>query len=330
MLYALSPLDTRRHEDAAESPASTPWEDALLSVLVRRTILAAGGLLVLLFVATTAGAQPAPPAIYDAIVTRVVAGDTIQVRFADRLDTVRYIGIHVPEIHHPTRGRGPVAEAARVANQRLVEGQTVRLVLDAQPRDRDGRLLAYVYAGGQLVNAALVRSGHAEAATAPPNVKHHAELVELQRQARRERAGLWADPEIIRAYRPRLSGVAGVKNVHVFLHADEPGWRQRAPEDLTYFETAEEARAAGYTQSMDYRQLAARERQALAGGPEPFTTLSGAGLSPTPAPVPARRDERSRPVAGEAEGPDPSAVVDWLLNRSDKGATVRGESSGRR
>jgi micrococcal nuclease len=297
---------------------------------MKRTILAAGGLLVFVLVATTAAAQSGPAPAYDAVVTRVMAGDTIQVRFGDRLETVRYIGINTPEIHHPTRGWGPTAVAARAANQRLVEGQTVRLVLDVQPRDRDGRLLAYVYAGGRLVNAELVRSGYAEAATAPPNVKHHAELVELQRQARRERAGLWADPDAVRAYRPRLSGVAGVKNVQVFLHPDDPGWRQRAPEDLRYFETAEEARAAGYTPSMDYRELAARERQALAGGPEPFITLSQAGRSAMPAPKPAGRQERPQPEASEAEGSDPSAVVDWLLNRPDKGANVKGETPGRK
>ena len=287
-----------------------------------RTILAAGGFLALVLVVTAAGAQSWPAAAYDAVVMRAVTGHTIQVQFSDRLETVRYIGINTPEILQTIRGREPAAETARAANRQLVEGQAVRLVLDVQQRDRDGRLLAYVYVGGQLVNAALVRSGYAEAATSPPNVKHHAELVELQRQARRERAGLWADPEAGRAYRPRLSGVIGVKNVQVFLHADDPGWRQRPPEDLRYFETAEEARAAGYTQSMDYRELAARERQALAGGPEPFITLSQAGLAPMPAPKPAGRSERPRPQASEADGPDPSAVVDWLLNRPDKAGSA--------
>jgi micrococcal nuclease len=296
--------------------------------MATRTMLAAVWLLALLFLTTATSAQIWQGATYNAIVTRVVDGDTVEVRLGDRVETVRYIGINTPEIHHPTRGGEPYRDAARAANQQLVEGRTVRLVLDVQPRDRDGRLLAYVYVDGQLVNAELVRSGYAEAATYPPNVKHHAELVELQRRARQERAGLWGHPEAVRAHRPRQSGVAGVRNVHVYLHSDDPGWMQRPPEDLVYFESAEQARAAGYTHSMDYHRLAARERQALAGGSEPFvSTLSQPGRPARSAPAPAERRERPRPEASDAAEPDPSAVVDWLLSRRDKGPSV-GSSRG--
>ena len=287
--------------------------------MATRTMLAAVWFLALLFLTTAASAQTWQGATYNAIVTRVVDGETVEVRLGDRVETVRYVGINTPEIHHPTRGRKPYRDAARAANQQLVEGRAVHLVLDMQPRDRHGRLLAYVYVDGQLVNAELVRRGYAEAATYPPNVKHHAELVELQRRARQARAGLWGDPEAVRAHQPRQSGVAGVRNVHVYLHPDDPGWMQRPPEDLVYFESAEQARAAGYTHSMDYPQLAARERQALAGGSEPFvSTLSQPGRSAMSAPAPAERRERPRPEASDDES-DPSAVVDWLLNRRDKG-----------
>jgi hypothetical protein len=119
-----------------------------------------------------------------------------------------------------------------------------------------------------------------------------------------------------------------VTNVRVYLHSDDPGWMQRPPEDLVYFESAEQARAAGYTHSMDYHQLAARERQALAGGSEPFvSTVSQPGRSARSAPAPAERRERPRPEASDAAEPDPSAVVDWLLNRRDKGPSV-GSSRG--
>jgi micrococcal nuclease len=288
--------------------------------MATRMTLAAVWLTALLFLTTAVGAQTRQDPTYNAIVTRVVDGDTVQVRLGDRVETVRYIGINTPEMRHPTRGRQPYRDAARAANQQLVEeGRSVRLVLDVQPRDRYGRLLAYVYADGQFVNAELVRRGYAEAVTSPPNVKHHAELVELQRRARQMRAGLWAHPEAVSAHTPRQSGVIGVKNVHVYLHPDDPGWMQRPPEDLVYFESAEEARAAGYTHSMDYHRLAARERQALAGGSEPFSTLSQPDQARRAAPAPAERRDRRQPEASDADEPDPSAVVDWLLNRRDKG-----------
>ena len=285
-----------------------------------RTMLAAVSLMALLVLTTAASAQTRQDQSYSGIVTRVVDGDTVEVRLGDRVETVRYIGINTPEIHHPTRGWGPYRDAARVANQQLVgEGRSVRLVLDVLLRDRSGRLLAYVYAAdGQFVNAELVRRGYAEAVTSPPNVKHHAELIELQRRARQTRAGLWGQPEAVSAHKPRQSGVVGVKNVQVYLHPDDAGWRQRPPEDLVYFESAEEARAAGYTHSMDYHRLAARERQALAGGPEPFSTLSQPDQPRRSAPAPPERRERQRPEASDGADADPSAVVDWLLNRRDK------------
>ena len=44
----------------------------------------------------------------------------------------------------------------------------MRLELDAEERDRYGRLLAYVYAGDVLVNAELLREGYAEPLAVPP------------------------------------------------------------------------------------------------------------------------------------------------------------------
>jgi endonuclease YncB( thermonuclease family) len=286
---------------------------------MRPSIVIAAEVLALVLFATTVSAGTWQGATYEGVVARVVDGDTVQVQMGDRVETVRYIGISIPEIEHPTGGRARYGEVARTANRQLVEGRAVRLILDVQPRDRYGRLLAYVYVDGQLVNAELVRRGYAEAATQPPNVKYHRDFVELQRQARQTRAGLWADLEAVRAHKPRQSGVAGVKNVLVYLHPLDPSWMQRPAEQLVYFENVAEARAAGYIQSLDYHQFEAREREALAGGAAPFvSTLSHPGSGPAMSPPASERRERPRLEPGEADEPDPSAVVDWLLNRRNR------------
>lgn len=291
---------------------------------VRRSVVTAIWLSALGLLALTANAQPGQIATYEGVVARVVDGDTIHVQIGDRVETVRYIGIRTPEMHHPIRGSEPYGTVARIANQKLVEGRAVRLILDMQPRDRYGRLLAYVYVDRYFVNAELVRHGYAEAAAYPPNVRHHADFVELQRQARQTGAGVWGDPAAVRGHKPRQSGVVGVKNVRVFLHPLDPNWMQRTPEDLVYFESAEEARAAGYTHSMDYRKLAAREGQALAGRAEPFVSaLSYPVRVAMWAPRPTGRSEDWRVEASEADEVDPSTVVDWLLDRRDKGSYVR-------
>ena len=80
------------------------------------------------------------------------------------------------------------------ANRQLVSRQQVRIELDTQERDRDGRLLAYVYVADQMVNAELVRRGSAGVMTVQPNVRHRDLFVTLEQEARDNRRGVWADP----------------------------------------------------------------------------------------------------------------------------------------
>jgi micrococcal nuclease len=106
------------------------------------------------------------------VVVHVVDGDTIHVELDGRIEKVRYIGVNAPEIHHPTKGEEPGGREAREVNRRLAEGKAVRLELDVRERDRNGRLLAYVFVDGTMVNAELVRLGYAQVMTVPPNVRY--------------------------------------------------------------------------------------------------------------------------------------------------------------
>jgi len=126
-------------------------------------------------------------------VVRVVDGDTIGVRIGDRVERVRYIGVDTPESVKPGASVQCFAEAAHELNERLVARRRVRLVTDAERRDRYGRLLAYVYRAGDglFVNAELVRRGYAQTLTIPPNVRYAARLSTLARRARAAGAGLW-------------------------------------------------------------------------------------------------------------------------------------------
>jgi micrococcal nuclease len=132
-------------------------------------------------------------------VVHVVDGDTIHVRLGTRVEKVRYIGIDTPEVRHPTRGEEPGGREASRVNRGLVAGRTVRLQTDVQARDRHGRLLAYVWVGETMVNAELVRLGYAQVMTVPPNVRHQALFLALQRQARERGQGLWRQPEASRS-----------------------------------------------------------------------------------------------------------------------------------
>jgi micrococcal nuclease len=130
-----------------------------------------------------------------ATVIDVVDGDTIHARVGGRRESVRLIGIDTPETH----GRGGLREcfgeeASKRLENLLPEGATLTVVRDVEPRDRYGRLLAYVYraSDGQFVNLAMARDGYAVPLTIPPNVAHTAELVAAAGDARRADRGLWA------------------------------------------------------------------------------------------------------------------------------------------
>ncbi|MBI5106814.1 MAG: thermonuclease family protein [Solirubrobacterales bacterium] len=139
----------------------------------------------------TATTRPSGGALEGRVV-KVVDGDTIRVDLGGpKPERVRYIGIDTPESVKPGTPVQCYAKAASAANERLVGGRRVRLVLDVEERDRYGRLLAYVYAGSRFVNAELVRGGYALPLTIPPNVRHADAFARLAREARRAGTGLW-------------------------------------------------------------------------------------------------------------------------------------------
>jgi micrococcal nuclease len=135
---------------------------------------------------------PASARSAGALVTRVVDGDTIEVRIDDREDDVRYIGIDTPETVKPGTPVQCFGPQASDRNHALVEGRRVRLVFDRERRDVYGRLLAYVYAGGDFINAELVRGGYARTLTIPPNTAHAGLFHRLAQAAGRAGRGLWA------------------------------------------------------------------------------------------------------------------------------------------
>ncbi|WP_445152258.1 thermonuclease family protein [Baekduia sp. Peel2402] len=140
-----------------------------------------------------AGKIDGPDDPTSARVIRVVDGDTILVSLGGHEERVRYIGVDTPETVKPGAPVECFGKKASARNKELVAGRRVRLVRDAEERDRYGRLLAYVYRedDGLFVNASLVLDGYATALTIPPNTAHAAQFRYDAGEARRAGRGLW-------------------------------------------------------------------------------------------------------------------------------------------
>jgi micrococcal nuclease len=149
-----------------------------------------------------------PSGYEEAVVTRVVDGDTIEVRITGRVAgpgagrvqagsvvSVRLLGVDTPESVDPRRPVECFGKEASAAADALLEGRRVRMVKDVEETDGFDRLLRYVYVGAEMANARMVVNGYASAYTYPPNTRWSELFVQLQREAREEDRGLWS-PEI--------------------------------------------------------------------------------------------------------------------------------------
>jgi endonuclease YncB( thermonuclease family)/membrane-bound metal-dependent hydrolase YbcI (DUF457 family) len=100
-----------------------------------------------------------------AVVVRVVDGDTIVAQFDGREESIRLLGIDTPETVHPTIPPECYgAEASSYLKSLLPSGTNIQLETDSQTgqTDRYGRMLAHIWLGDQLVNESILLTGHGQ------------------------------------------------------------------------------------------------------------------------------------------------------------------------
>ena len=159
-----------------------------------------------------AAAVPVPSGVSgearQATVTRVIDGDTVEVRFADGdVDTVRLIGVDTPEttlsrtdpaefegIPDSTAGMDHLYKWGQNAEQfanRELDDQQVRVVTDSEGDRRGsfGRLLAYIYVGDQNFNRQLLDQGYARVYDSSFSLR--GEFDSAESQAQQNDVGLW-------------------------------------------------------------------------------------------------------------------------------------------
>ncbi len=125
-------------------------------------------------------------------VEEVIAGDTVRLSSGQ---IVRMIGITAPKfknIPEQVKKGEYYGKEAYEFTHNILQGKKVRLLLDVQQHDVEGRMLAYIYVGDTFVNAELVKKGLATVTTYPPNVRYEDLFLTLEKEARENKLGLWA------------------------------------------------------------------------------------------------------------------------------------------
>ena len=180
------------------------------------------------------------------VVKKIISGESIKLSTNAK---VRYCGVDAP-------AKGDFFfEECRQANKKLVDGKQITIEYDARRKDGNNYLLGYVYAGDIFVNAYLLKNGFGIAYIVPPNEKYRDLFISLQKEARKNRRGIWAfeDPQDETYY----IASKGSRKFH------RPGCRHAR--DLSFdkrviFRTRDEALDKGYSQ--DWRCNPLFKRQA--------------------------------------------------------------------
>ncbi|GAV19230.1 micrococcal nuclease [Mariprofundus micogutta] len=122
-------------------------------------------------------------------VASVFDGDTFRTIAGEK---VRLLGINTPEIAHDRQAAQVFGDKAKERLITLIAGKTVQLQFDNIKKDKYGRTLAHVYLrNGAWVNQQLVSEGLAHVYTFMPNHKGTKQLLQSERLARNNMAGIW-------------------------------------------------------------------------------------------------------------------------------------------
>lgn len=184
-------------------------------------------------------------------VTHVMDGDTIAVKLNGKVETVRFLLIDTPETVHPNMPIQPFGPQAHRFTEQLLTGKKVRLELGKQPRDKYGRLLAYIYTeNGQMVNEMLLKKGLARVAYVfPPDTKYVDKFRRIENSARERKLGVWSVEEYATDHgfdtgRCPIKGNITQGGRKIFHLPGDPYYQQTHAEE--FFCTKKAAAAAGF------------------------------------------------------------------------------------
>ncbi|MCG3398999.1 thermonuclease family protein [Staphylococcus massiliensis] len=135
---------------------------------------------------------------YEATYSEAVDGDTVRLNLNGKQETFRFLLVDTPETKHPDIGVEPYGpEAAAFTKKKLENAEKIEVEFDVgEKRDKYGRMLAYIYVDGQMLNNLLVKNGLAEIKYVyPPSTTYLPQLQKSQEYAKQNKLNLWSSDE---------------------------------------------------------------------------------------------------------------------------------------
>lgn len=150
--------------------------------------------LLVLFVLLLTGCQLLPSQRQNSVLHHVVDGDTVDLVISDKVERVRLLLIDTPEHATDQPPQQPYAkDAQKRLEQLLTQAKQVDIAYEKDgQRDKYGRLLAYVFVDGELVQDILVREGYARVAYFKGKEQYYMKLKNSEEHAKTQRLGIWS------------------------------------------------------------------------------------------------------------------------------------------
>lgn len=124
---------------------------------------------------------------------KCVDGDTAHLEVNGVDESVRFLAIDTPEISSNPNKSEPFGEsAASYTCNALKKADEITLEFEeSAERDRYGRLLAWVFVDGSLLQKELISEGYGEVKYVYGDYRYVDELLEAQKQAKSKGLGMW-------------------------------------------------------------------------------------------------------------------------------------------
>lgn len=127
-----------------------------------------------------------------------VDGDTFHIILNNEKQTVRMLAVETPETVHTKKEKEYYGkEASEYTCNKITNAKTIELEYDknSNKTDKYGRILAWVFVDGTLLQKDLVENGYAKLAYLYDDYKYTQTLEESQELASLNKKGIWAQEQ---------------------------------------------------------------------------------------------------------------------------------------